>query len=333
MFNIPIVVFFFKRIDKTLEVIKQISFIKPSKIYLISDGPRNLDESALVNECRSKVESAISWDCEVIKNYALENKGVYDRIGSGAKWVFSLERSAIFLEDDNLPELTFFQFCKELLDKYEYENRVLWICGTNYLKKYEPEQGSSYVFSKHLFPCGWASWSHKFLKYYDGEMNNWDKPFLLNFIRKSNYYKPLMRQEFRNWKREYFNIKEKGKANSWDYQMSFSIRSNDLYGVVPKYNQITNIGVDEFSTHGGVDNSNIMTRRFCNIPRFPLEFPLIHPEFIISDVKFEKLTDRIVTFPISLRFKGFVIRILRFIFNVGYNQSLREKLLKSFKFQ
>lgn len=331
MFNIPVVIFFFKRIEKTLEIVKQVSFVKPSKIYLISDGPRSAEESSIINECRVKVENAITWDCEIVKNYAIQNKGVYDRIGNGAKWVFSQENVAIFLEDDNLPELTFFQFCKELLEKYKTDDRIFWICGTNYLKEYTSEQASSYVFSKHLFPCGWASWSHKFLKYYDGEMDNWNKPFLLNHIKRSNYYKPLMRQDIRNWEREYFNIKVKGRANSWDYQMSFSIRANNLYGIVPIYNQITNIGVDEFSIHGGVDLSNIMTRRFCNIPTLPLQFPLTHPEFIIPDYRFESLTDKIITFPISLRLKGFVVRLLRFIFKIGHGDSLTEKLFKKVK--
>ena len=133
-FQIPVVLFFFKREDKTLKVLDKIAQVKPIKIYLISDGPRDEKEAIRVETTRAKVEGFIDWDCEVIKNYSSENKGVYDRIGLGAKWVLSQEESAIFLEDDNLPELTFFRYCEELLSRYRDDTRVLWICGTNYMK-------------------------------------------------------------------------------------------------------------------------------------------------------------------------------------------------------
>ncbi|MDP4182672.1 MAG: glycosyltransferase family 2 protein, partial [Bacillota bacterium] len=169
-FNVPVTLFFFKR-DKIIQIIDRIREIKPQKLYLISDGPRNDEEEILVNNCRRLVEESINWDCKIIRNYAEQNKGVYDRIGLGAKWVLSMEDYAIFLEDDNLPDLTFFRFCEELLETYKEDTRILWICGTNYLEEYQPKDGASYVFTKHMLPCGWASWSHKFNRFYDGNLD------------------------------------------------------------------------------------------------------------------------------------------------------------------
>ena len=76
-------------------------------------------EKELVGEVRASIEQAIDWDCSIIKNYAAENRGVYVNIALGAKWVFRREKWAIFLEDDNLPEISFFQFCQEMLQRYE----------------------------------------------------------------------------------------------------------------------------------------------------------------------------------------------------------------------
>ena len=165
MFDIPVVLFIFKR-EKAVEIIKQISKIKPTKLYLIGDGPRNEEEVSLVEKCRTMVEEAVTWQCELIKNYADLNRGVYSNIALGAKWVLEREQNAIFLEDDNLPEITFFEFCKEMLNMYKNKNEILWICGSNYLEKYNNSNNQSYYFTQHMLPCGWATWSDKFLKFY-----------------------------------------------------------------------------------------------------------------------------------------------------------------------
>ena len=169
-FDIPVVLFVFKR-EKAVEVIKRLSEVKPSKLYILADQGRNDAERHAAEICRQKVEDAIDWKCELVKNYADENRGVYQNIGEGAKWVLRREKWAIFLEDDNLPEVTFFEFCKEMLQKYEEDSRVLWVCGTNYLGNYHPKDNVSYVFTRHMLPCGWASWATKFEKFYDGNLS------------------------------------------------------------------------------------------------------------------------------------------------------------------
>jgi hypothetical protein len=236
--------------------------------------------------------------------------------------VLSQEEFAIFLEDDNLPELTFFPFCEEMLHFYQDDTRVLWICGTNYLKEYEPADGSSYVFTKHMLPCGWASWGHKFTKFYDGELALWDDPYLRERVKLENDNKALLSQDMDNWSRERKRILKKLKPNSWDYQMSFTQRVHGLYAIVPKYNQIKNIGVDEHSIHGGTSFSNIMTRRFCGLATKPMIFPLIHPKVVLSDSSFEKTTAEVILLPAIYRLKGFVNSILKRILFVDDEESL-----------
>ena len=114
MFDIPIVLFIYRRKSTLPQIVSRIAEVKPKKFYIIADGPRNDKENKEVIECRELVESLITWDCEVIKNYSIENRGVYNNIGGGAQWVFEREEKAIFIEDDNLPEVTFFDYAKEL---------------------------------------------------------------------------------------------------------------------------------------------------------------------------------------------------------------------------
>ena len=321
-FDIPVVLLLFKRKDAALKIVERLKQVGVSKLYLMADQGRDEAEIKLVMETREAIENAIDWDCEVIKNYASENRGVYGNIALGAKCVFEREKWAIFLEDDNLPEETFFPFCEELLKRYENDNRVLWVCGTNYLGKYESESGASYMFTKHMLPSGWASWGEKFNKYYDGEAKALDDPwvekrFLDDFPTKEMsdvYIAPL-----RRYKKA---IAEGKNPASWDYQMCLSIRTNSMYGISPTVNQIKNIGVDEFSEHGGNTMAKIMTRRFCGMDSYPLELPLKHPKVMMTDLKYEKLIDDIVTPPLSKQIRHQVAKRIKKILGKNENESL-----------
>lgn len=330
-FDIPVVIIFFKRIDKTVQIIKQLSKVQPKYLYLISDGPRNDEESLVVKECREKVERAIDWPCKIQKNYAKENKGVFDRIALGAKWVFETTDEAIFLEDDNLPEVTFFDFCKEMLTKYKDIDRVLWICGTNYLREFEPSDGSDYVFTSNMLPCGWASWKRKFEKYYDGYLVLWEDMYIQKRIKHEYENKNLMRQDIQRWNNELQRKRNNQRFNSWDAQMALSVRANNLLGIVPKYNQIRNIGVDKNSIHGGTSLDNIMTKRFCEIPTRCLEFPLKHPKVILKDLVFESKTSQIITLPLRYRIKGRINIIIKSLLFIDQNKSLSEEIKNKMK--
>ncbi|MEL5892649.1 glycosyltransferase family 2 protein [Bacteroides sp. GD17] len=326
--DVPIVVFFFLRIEKTKKIISQLSSVAPKKIYLISDGGRSEKEKEIVADCRRQVEDIITWPCTVVKNYADKNEGVYNRIALGAKWVFSQEPMAIFLEDDNLPEISFFQFCEELLDKYKDDSRILWICGTNYLINYEPKDGSSYLFTHNMLPCGWASWSDKFNKYYDGFLELWADKYIRKEIESKYDNKVLLKQDIKRWDMELDRLRRGQRFNSWDAQMAFSIRVHGLYGIVPKYNQIRNIGVDLNSVHGGISLDNIMTKRFCELKTIPMEFPLKHPKVVMIDRAFESKISNIITLPLIYRMKAKLNVIAKMIFFVGSNDSF-VKTMKS----
>jgi len=318
-FDIPVVMFVFKRVDTSLRVLERIAEVRPRKLYLLSDEGRNNEEKSMVKNCRQALEGRIDWDCEVIKNYASENRGVYANIGLGAKWVFNRESMAIFLEDDNLPEITFFEYCRELLQRYRDDSRILWICGTNYLGKYLNSNGESYMFTKHLLPCGWASWSQKFLKYYDGELTLAQDKCLVKRVKYEYENKALYRQQMESVNREISQKKEGKPFRSWDFQIAFSIRAQNLYGISPCNNQIMNIGVDNLSEHGGTSFNNIMTRRFCGMNSYPLEFPLVHPKTILCDRNYEKRIGNIILYPLSMRIRRLIGRTIRKI--LGFDDS------------
>ena len=128
-FDIPIVLFLFKRSDTVLRIIKVLSEIKPQKIYLLSDQGRDEKEKQLVEKTRNVIEKSIDWECELIKNYAVENRGVYRNIGEGARWVFEREKIAIFLEDELVFSLIVRNYWKDtriIRRYYGYVVQIIW---------------------------------------------------------------------------------------------------------------------------------------------------------------------------------------------------------------
>lgn len=329
-FDVPVVLIIFRRAEKSAKIVERIAQVRPSKLYLISDEGRTETERLEVARCRAMVEESITWDCEVEKDYATENKGVYDRIGLGALRVFRKERWAIFLEDDNLPEVSFFHYCRELLTKYEQNERVLWVCGTNYLGTCEFQNGSDYGFTKHMLPCGWASWASKFSKYYDKHFEACNRKTLRDLRRSYSNY-ALFIQDKRNWLNEMQHYQRTNRYTSWDYHMGFTLRANNLLGVVPRANQIVNIGVDEVSEHGGVSMHSEMTTRLCSMVSFPLSFPLKHPTVVQTDEEVERQLASIITWPLIIRVKNsaplsFVIKRVRAALGVPANIGIKQYL-------
>lgn len=327
-FDVPVVLIFFNRPDFFRKVLEQVAKIKPKKLYLISDGARldHLGEMEKVMQCRDMADEMIDWECEVIKNYADENKGCCDRIGGGAAWVFTLEETAIFLEDDNIPDLSFFPYCKNLLEKYADDEQIFWICGGNYLVNYDAPNQNSYVFSRHMYPCGWASWRRAF-QYFDKKMTLWDDPQVRKrVLNKFDNKKRREDMEF-SWGHEAELARNGMRASTWDFQWSFTQYVHDALTIVPAHNLIHNIGVSADSTHGVTTMTNY-AKRLLFLDVIPLEFPLKHPLDISIDTVYDAKIDDLLVRPNRLKFKLSQILKRLFGFNLyfSFSQQLNEKL-------
>lgn len=326
-FDIPVVLFTFKRMDTLNRIISVLKEANIKKLYLFSDGPRNEEEKKLVLKTREDILKLIDWDCEVIKMFKDTNQGVFNQIGMGALEIFKREERAIFIEDDNLPEVTFFDYCKMMLDKYENDEKVLWICGTNYESE-SKYLDTDYVFTKHMLPCGWASWRSKFPKYYLTSfaiLNNYKDR---KIVRKSYEYRWLYKQQMRNFKCEKYREDHNRRFASWDFQMALSIRYYGLFGIAPKYNQIRNIGVDEFSTHGGTSLSRPNTSKFCEIPTHPFPENPVEPKEVVVNKQFEKNTCKIILVPLHIRLMFPFITFFKKLFRLYPDKSFASLFYK-----
>jgi len=289
-FNIPVVLIFFSRPDTFKQVFEKIRKQKPEKLFLIQDGPRegNKNDSIKIQQCREIAEN-IDWDCEVYKNYSDVNLGCGKRPSSGISWVFKYVDKAIILEDDCVPGNTFFPYCKELLKRYEHDERICYISGLNHFKEWDCGE-SSYFFTKTGAIWGWATWKRAWDKfdYYVKILNN---EYTARLVKKQISNRHISKTRYQAWVKANKSFQTGKKLSYWDVQWGFVKYSENSLVIVPKYNQIHNIGIGKDSTHSqSLKKSSFRKyKNFVFIPVRPLEFPLKHPLCCICDTDYDSL--------------------------------------------
>ena len=275
----PVAFFVFNRLDVTQRVFERIRDAKPQKLFIIADGARFLEEEDKCKEVRNIVQK-IDWDCEVLTNFSEVNLGCKIRVSSGLDWVFDNVESAIILEDDCLPEPSFFEFSSELLTRYVNDQRVMMISGDNF-QSGKKRTNDSYYFS--IFPhCwGWATWRRAW-QYYDVEMKLWLT------VRDNNWLMDILHSKsaVRYWENVFQDVFD-DLIDTWDYQWTFACWIQSGLTVLPNVNLVTNIGFNNEATH-----TKKSKNRLANMYTEALTFPLIHPKFIIHNSQSDKLTQK-----------------------------------------
>ena len=154
--DVPVLILFFNRPQQLSQVFEQVRNARPSKLFLYQDGPRSEHDLPGIKACR-EVTDQIDWDCEVHRMYQEKNYGCDPSEYISQKWAFSMVDKCIVLEDDDVPSVSFFTFCKEMLDKYEQDPRITMIAGFNN-EEITPGVPYDYFFASTFSIWGWASW-------------------------------------------------------------------------------------------------------------------------------------------------------------------------------
>ena len=270
-FPAPIVMMVFNRPAQTARTFEAVRSLRPARLLVIADGPRPGHEGDAVNcpEVR-RIVSSVDWPCDLKLNFAEANLGLKQRIFSGLSWVFDQVEEAIILEDDCLPDPSFFPYCRELLERYRHDERVMSISGDNF------QFGGtvcphSYYFSRFMHCWGWATWRRAW-KLHDPAMPCWPE------LKKDGWLESFVLDEGerRHW-HESFDAVYTGALNTWDYQFNYTVMRHHGLNILPSVNLVTNIGFGADATH------TVQASPFENLPSQPMAFPLAHPSHMVRD--------------------------------------------------
>ena len=276
--NTPVAFIVFNRPDCTARTLAAIRQARPPKLFVIADGPRphRPDDAEKCAATRKVVDDGVDWPCEVERDYAVQNLGCAKRVGTGLTWAFSRSERLVVLEDDCLPDRSFFAYCDELLERYAYDTRIGQICACpRYFSEFE--RSTSYIFSQYG-PCwGWASWRRAWNNF-DLYLKDW--PQFLEAGGLDSIVQSPAEHKIRT--ELYSAFYENRRMDTWDYQWGYAKMSQGMLSVIPCKNLIENIGFGGDGTHYGPDS--VFTLRQSRI-----DFPLKHPAFILPDAKFDRV--------------------------------------------
>ena len=253
---------------------------QPRQLFVAADGPRvDRDGEAQLCEESRRIIDKVDWPCEVKTLFREQNLGCREAVGGAISWFFENVEEGIILEDDCLPNESFFTFCAELLERYRHDHRVMCITGDNF-QNGQKSGSASYYFSIYNHIWGWATWRRAW-NHFDHNLSKWET------LRRTFFLNKLMpRESVAYWTRVFDSVRNR-EVNSWAYIWTFSCWARGGLTATPNVNLISNIGFDSRATHT-VDHAS----RLANPPISELTFPQTHPLRVRRDKKADSFVER-----------------------------------------
>lgn len=271
---------------RQFEVIKE---ARPSILFLQSDGGRNDSEWQSIIENRSYIDNGIDWDCKIYRLYEDHNNGLYAMGAKMRNYIWNVVDRCIFLEDDNIPSVSFFRFCAELLEKYKDDQRIECICGFNTLNVWE-KASSDYFFSRQGSIWGTATWKRVADEY--GDFSYGKDDYIMGLLKERTKGNDAAWKQLNGYaKNEIYD----GHPAASEFHIQFHMYSQNRLQIIPKYNLIENAGANKLSFHEDPINQTPKGLRcLYNSKTYNYTFPLKHPKYVIPDVEFEKKRNRVM---------------------------------------
>lgn len=276
-YDVPILLIVFKRLETTKAVFERIRALRPSKLYIASDGPRSEveNEDVRVDEVRKYLLENIDWKCEYQTLFQESNLGCKHNPHNAITWFFQNEEMGIILEDDCTPSDSFFRFSKELLIKYREDLRIFGLTGSNTIEDHTNCE-YSYYFSDYVQTWGWATWADRwaihldFLKNFDDYL---DEPQIQTKLKNKIANEQIIHRA---------RISHHDQLDTWDYQWFFTCFANNGLLIVPCKNLVQNSGFDEDATHTFNSKGKKVNQR-------EIDFPLKHPKIVMANKDWDNI--------------------------------------------
>ena len=286
--DVAVLLLFFNRPEPFRQVFGQVRQARPSRLFLYQDGPRQERDLSGIAACR-EIASHVDWDCEVHRCYLAKNQGCDPSGFRAQKWAFSLADKVVVLEDDSVPSVSFFTFCKEMLDRYEHDTRVMMIAGFN-MDEVSTDVDSDYFFTSFFSVWGWASW-RRVADLWDSDYAFLNDAYAMRQLRalvRSRRLRPDLLRMFR----------AHGRSGKEYYETIFwaAMLLNSGLAIMPAKNMVNNIGLTADASHytATLKTTPHGLRRIFTMKRFELAGPLRHPRFVAETTAYKERAYRIL---------------------------------------
>lgn len=240
--NTAVLILAYKRVDTLSQVWNVLQQVKPPRVYVHVDGPKNSQEAPLCQAVQRFVQENFTWKGELHTYFQPQNQGCRAGVVAGISWFFAQEEQGIILEDDTLPSPDFFPFCETLLARYKEDKDILTVSGSNFLPKNWFYTGD-YYFIRMVLIWGWATWRDRWA-WYDPKIPAWSR------LRETPWLSQLFPSQKRLQKVHFQTYESLSHLDAWGPQINFLSYLLGKKNICPRENLVRNIGTGhQASTH------------------------------------------------------------------------------------
>ena len=297
MLETPILFLIFNRLDTAQRVFEKIKEQKPKYLYIAADWPRKNKkwEAEACKKTREEIIKQIDRKCELKTLFREENLWCKKAVSWAITRFFENVEQWIILEDDCLPNSTFFWFCERMLEKYKNDTRIMQISWDCFLPE-KRQDNKSYAFTN--FPhIRWRATRKRAWNLFDIDMK-WYNKFKEQWVQYYMYSSFYSRSNIIR----YYNEIYKWNIYTWDSQWCWMIKANHWVSIFPLVNLISNIWFSIDALHTKNDFW------LWNLPTKEIDYKnLKEPEIMNVNRNFELYDEKYV----QLSFKQYVANILR----------------------
>ncbi len=237
----PVLYIVFNRLDTVRQTFPRIAAQRPEQLYIAADGPRagREGEAEACAAVREFVLSQVDWPCSVHTLFREENLGCKYGVAGAIQWFFSNVGAGIVLEDDILPEPSFFSYCETMLEAYRDDPKVGAVCSFN--REWVSSFRDDVFLSTAIEVWGWACWADR-VQGYSPDYSDWEAG--RRDVKTCFLSRRAEQELLSNAQRAV-----QGELNTWDYQLSAFMATRGRYVLVPRKNLVQNVGFVSDSTH------------------------------------------------------------------------------------
>ncbi len=263
----PVLLMGFNRPDTMAVVFERLRELQPTRLFLAVDGPRAdcPAEADKVQQCRDLAEH-VDWDCEVRTLFQDENLGCGLGVSTAITWFFDQVEEGIILEDDIVPDASFFGFCSELLDRYRDDHRVFAISGANLVPRHKlTRPDDAYRFTQVTHIWGWATWRRSWQQH-RLDIADWRDRLPVHRLWKRSG-RSLPGTIF--WGST-FEILGRKQIDTWDGQLVLAAMASGQLTAISNVCLTENIGFGDDATHTVNAMDHVLTVEPIPLPTEPV---------------------------------------------------------------
>jgi hypothetical protein len=268
-------------------------------MYVACDGPnpQREGERMQVDATRRVIETEVDWPCKIYRRYSETNQGCRLGVSNAISWFFENVVEGIIIEDDCLPNVQFYNYCENLLNRYRNNDKVCCISGNNFQDGAWRSDGS-YYFSRYNHCWGWASWRRAW-SYYDANLDSWSA--IRGTRRLQNIFSNPLELEY--WSMLCDSMLFKGIPDTWDIRWFIGCAIHERLTAIPNKNLVVNIGFGEGATHCSSYKLEMSAESMVGT--------VDHPTWFLRNAAADEYTFNAVYLPTYARNQNFMVRKFR----------------------